>query len=755
MKPSCQNGTVFRHAALLALLTLLMVSGCGRALAADAPVEQAQPAEPPQAAGVAAPAEPGAPPAGEAPEGWSGIAVPEQATPIMPLADVRIGMRGYGMTVFRGARVEPFAIEVIAVVNHQRPGRAVIWVLCDDERLDVSGPVQGMSGSPMYLWPEGQEGQIGEGGLLVGAFAFGYSLTKEALVGVQPIEYMRQIAGRVAAAPERGPDDEAQARGTPGGPDAARTLRLIARSGMAGNHPVLRHRLEVMTRLVGGDPAADAGPVLRVGGGAHPLSANAGLPRPMRLPLGLSSESAARVLQPVLESLDLSAGASMMGPPRGTLLSDAAAGEGAAQPVGLNDGVGVAPPAGMDADDVLLGPGSVVTLPLAFGDGFLAASGTVTEVLPDGTVLAFGHAMLGQGEANVPMATGFAHHIVSLLTTSFRPAAGLRLVGTLVQDEASGVVGVRRQSFETSPVTLDVHLPSQPARRYAWHVVQHEQLTPAIVATVVAESAEAVQALPALSTVSLDVVMRFQDGEDLAFDTTLVGGQVPDIVATVLPVAVSVIQSPFGYSPLASMHVDLRVQDRLDVLSVLGARLVDTEVRPGETLRAVVQVQPYDQAVRRRTVQLPLPADLPAGDYVLHIGDAVSYAQATLAARPHLAQITSRDELLQTLRLVLGVEDEAMYVWFARPEAQAAVGRQAMPGLPDHVAGLLAGGGSASGRGGPAAVGGPGAMLGGGGGAGGSGVQPYQQLVTRQLPQDSAVSGVTTLPFTVRAWSNE
>jgi hypothetical protein len=46
-------------------------------------------------------------------------------------------------------------------------------------------------------------------------------------------------------------------------------------------------------------------------------------------------------------------------------------------------------------------------------------------------------------------------------------------------------------------------------------------------------------------------------------------------------------------------------------------------------------------------------------------------------------------------------------------------------------------------------------MLGGGGGAGGSGVQPYQQLVTRQLPQDSAVSGVTTLPFTVRAWSNE
>ena len=131
---------------------------------------------------------------------------------IMPLDQVKVGMRGYGRTVFQGTDIEPFAIEVMSVVSGTSPNRSTIWVVSDDPRLALSGPVQGMSGSPMYLWEEGQAGVVGLGGRLIGAFAFGYTDVNVCLVGVQPIEYMRDVGRRTQSEDL----DDRSARGGPG-----------------------------------------------------------------------------------------------------------------------------------------------------------------------------------------------------------------------------------------------------------------------------------------------------------------------------------------------------------------------------------------------------------------------------------------------------------------------------------------------------------------------------------------------------------
>ena len=140
-----------------------------------------------------------------------GVIVPEQPTPIMPLADIRVGMKGYGRTVFQGTRIEPFNVEVISVVPNSSPKRSVIWIRCGDPRMVESGPVQGMSGSPIYLWDEDEPHELNKGGRLIGAFAFGFTESKQCLVGVQPIEYMRESATRIAD-----PDGQAQARSNHG-----------------------------------------------------------------------------------------------------------------------------------------------------------------------------------------------------------------------------------------------------------------------------------------------------------------------------------------------------------------------------------------------------------------------------------------------------------------------------------------------------------------------------------------------------------
>ena len=109
-------------------------------------------------------------------------------------------MKGYGLTVFQGTRIEPFAVEVVSVMYNFRPDRHLIWVLCPDQRMQRSGPVQGMSGSPIYLWGDDEPHELGKGGRLIGAFAWGYSASKVCYVGVEPIGQMHAMASRARAA---------------------------------------------------------------------------------------------------------------------------------------------------------------------------------------------------------------------------------------------------------------------------------------------------------------------------------------------------------------------------------------------------------------------------------------------------------------------------------------------------------------------------------------------------------------------------
>ena len=145
------------------------------------------------------------------------VAVPVQQCPeqeIMPVADVRKGMVGEGLTVYSGTEPERFVAEILGVLeNGIAPGRDMIIV-------EVSGPVidraggswYGMSGSPVYVENK-----------LVGAFAWGLTFGTTRLGGLTAAEDMVKILGY----PEAGPEDDSEQEGTP--PTYARTVRVPRR----------------------------------------------------------------------------------------------------------------------------------------------------------------------------------------------------------------------------------------------------------------------------------------------------------------------------------------------------------------------------------------------------------------------------------------------------------------------------------------------------------------------------------------------
>jgi len=98
---------------------------------------------------------------------------------ILPLSQVRVGMQGYAFTIFAGDQVEKFDLEVLGVLdNFLGPHQSIILVQLKGPKVEHTGVVAGMSGSPVYL-----DGKLaGALSLKLGVF------TKEPIGGVTPIE---------------------------------------------------------------------------------------------------------------------------------------------------------------------------------------------------------------------------------------------------------------------------------------------------------------------------------------------------------------------------------------------------------------------------------------------------------------------------------------------------------------------------------------------------------------------------------------
>jgi hypothetical protein len=120
-----------------------------------------------------------------------------QNPPTIPVSQIHTGMRGVAYTVFQGVKPESMDVEVLGVLhNVNGPKGDVILVRLHGQKVEYTGVVAGMSGSPVYL-----------DGKLAGALAFRIGeFSKEPIAGVTPIADMLEIS-----ALDRSPAEESAA----------------------------------------------------------------------------------------------------------------------------------------------------------------------------------------------------------------------------------------------------------------------------------------------------------------------------------------------------------------------------------------------------------------------------------------------------------------------------------------------------------------------------------------------------------------
>src|SRR6266404_9165877 len=103
---------------------------------------------------------------------------PATSNETIAVDQVKPGMQGYAYTIFAGDQVEKFDLEVLGVMpNFLGPKQSIILVQLKGQKVERTGVVAGMSGSPVYL-----DGKLaGALSLKLGTF------TKDPIAGVTPI----------------------------------------------------------------------------------------------------------------------------------------------------------------------------------------------------------------------------------------------------------------------------------------------------------------------------------------------------------------------------------------------------------------------------------------------------------------------------------------------------------------------------------------------------------------------------------------
>jgi hypothetical protein len=542
------------------------------------------------------------------------------------VSEVKAGMVGYGLTVFTGTRIDKFNVEVVDVVkNMVNPKCDVILINCKDDRLAHQGPVEGMSGSPIYLYDLDDTQHLHP--RLAGAYAYGFEWQTEPLAGVQPVEYMLNLPAKASSGEAGSPSTNEMGRAHWTLADAP-ALPGFTRNG--AGFPVSTTRWD---NWRSGD-----GPGLRML--ATPLMAS-----------GLS-RAAAGALAPLFGDCGLD-------------LQDGAAAGSATTP-----------------QNIQMEPGSVLVVPLLSGDMELSASGTCTLVRGD-RVLGFGHEFNNEGPIHLPMSTGTVSTIIQNLHASFKLASMAQICGSLTDDQNMGVAGTLGMTPPMIPISVRIHYADGSLdQTYNFSAALHPTFTPLAAIAAISMAITGVKNLPEHHTIDSDFKLEFADGRTIHIANRDADGQVADMAQELgLPILVAA-DNPFQSVPLKRMTADLLVTKGAELARLTSVTLPKLKYEPGLTVTGYATYRTWRGGEGTLPITCSLPTDLPDGPYQLVVSGWERYFSDELEAEPFRFAAESIGEMFDVLAQYEGVRHNALYVRLVRQEDGVAVGRQAMPRLP-------------------------------------------------------------------------
>lgn len=481
---------------------------------------------------------------------------------IMPLSEIKEGMRGISRTVFRGSEPEEFNVEIIGIVpGAVGPKQDMIVGKISGGGADRTAVFAGMSGSPVYV-----------NGKIIGSISYSFPFSKEAICGITPIEQMLDIFEQKPASTKS---------------NAPRSISFaeLASTDWQASFPT--NAAVVSSVLAGSDnPRLNA----VVGQSFTPIAT------PLSFS-GFSQESLNR-FSPQLMNVGL-------------------------LPVSSVGGAAKITPMKPFNDKTLVG-GTSVSMQLTRGDYSMAAYGTVT--LRDGNkVYAFGHPFLSLGSSDLPMSESHVVTVIPNINNSFKMGVSDAMVGTMTQDRNTGVFGQLGQAPKMIPVKLNVQTSRNSHETYNFEVAKDDFLTPLLLNITVFNSISATERGLGNMTVSVDGEVKVKGQDPIKIERRYAGMSAAQYAsgAVAAPVA-NLFRAGFENTEITEVNLSLTSADYSKTAVLERISLSKNEVKAGETFEATAYVRTDTGQVFVQKIPVTVPLDTPTGSLLISIGDGNS-----------------------------------------------------------------------------------------------------------------------------------
>jgi hypothetical protein len=272
----------------------------------------------------------------------------------------------------------------------------------------------------------------------------------------------------------------------------------------------------------------------------------------------------------------------------------------------------------------------------------LAATGTLSERVGD-RVLAFGHSVAGLGDVSLPLAAAEVVTVLPSRYSSFKIANAGPVVGEFVRDHSAGTLG--RLGVVPSTVPLDVRVAGPAAREFHLRLARVPDFLPLLAAVGTLGAVDAATAAGGVHGLDLAIDADLGGRGRLALGQSFDGpGAVGDAAGYVFALLDFLVHNDLAEVEIAGLRLELTPWSAPRTADLVGAHAARTRLEPGEVLELYVDLRAYRGAPRRRTLTIPIPADLPAGRYTLFVGDGASLDAARFALEP-VAPVTFEQAL--------------------------------------------------------------------------------------------------------------
>jgi hypothetical protein len=549
-------------------------------------------------------------------------------TEFFKIEDLQPGMKGIGRTCVRGSTPEEFQVEILGILHGVNPGVSVVLARFSGSLLEKTGIFEGMSGSPVFI-----------DGKLLGAVAYSFSFTKEAIGGITPITAM-------VDAFNESPD-----------PSSEKKIPL-------SNNLPWKYRLPSPTSLSKAESLAVTSDDIQQQPQLANFRGHSLIPIATPLSLGGFHSETLRMFGPQLRSMGMSLLQGAGGSPSGTDSAKKA------------------------SDSAPLEPGSNIIVPLVRGDLDVSAGGTVTYVDGD-RLYAFGHSMLQLGFTELPIHKGRAILVVPSLESSFKILEIGEQVGTIRQDRGVGIYGILGAKPRMVPLRVLLTTSRGTKKEFKYEVANDPFLTPLLVNAAVYNTLTMFERAQGVVTLKVKGKIRVKNEPTVEIENGFSSdSDVLNSAALSIAVPVNYLMAA-GYRNLDLQNIDLEISAQEDNQAALldSIRLPRTEVKAGESLDLEITYKKTSGELIRDTYPLLIPANASPGPLTMLVADG-----STLMAideKEEGENLIPRD-LTQLVKFINNIrKNDRLYLRLSRQEPGAVVKGEGMPGLPPSILAIL------------------------------------------------------------------